>query len=522
MEAGFFRSFARDERGAISSLYAVGILALVAIAGVGFDYGRMMALDTELQNAADQSALAAATQLDGSDGAMARARAAAINALGNQTRFANDRDADGRNLSIPSANVEFFDGYANDTFGSVATTDDAAKVVQVTVSPRRVFYALTPLVDAFSGRATGKAAAMLQTATCNVPPMMFCVPNGADGNPRRDFPTSDDIGHGLALHFKANGVSSNPSSTDATQTDTTVWAPGDFGFLDMDYYPKSGQNSTAGVNSYALGCTGTPPVSNPGFRTPQGTALNTRFDLYGTPKKSCDSSTGDFCPSPNVTKNWINVQTVTVTDPSTATCASTPPNKSTWRPYDASTDSSFSNPGYPLDASYSGPYGDGNWSPSTWISAAHPGNTLDAIPDLDGNGEISRYEAYEWEMGDPANLLKPRLLHSDPPVASNGNSGKWDVTLYCSYPQPVNATGFPASDSEKDRRVMSVAAVDCSSLNGKEAVDIVRWVDLFLVQPVNTTAEDRNFQTEIIGPARQANGNSGFQYFGKRKAVLIR
>lgn len=523
MQRGLIRSFIRDEGGAISPMYAVGILALVAIAGVGFDYGRVMALDTELQNAADQAALAAATQLDGSDGSMDRAREAVVNALGNQTRFANDRDSDGRSVSIPATNVEFYDGYTvdadTDDFGNVAATDNDAKVVQVTVKPRVVRYALTPLVAAFTGQAIGKAAAKLEDATCNVPPMMFCVPNGTDGNADRSFPTPADVGRALQLHFKSNGKDS-PGNPNDTTTDSTVWAPGNFGFLDLDYLPKSGQNSTAGLNSNGFGCTGEPPMTNPGFRTPQGSALNSRFDLYPPPVKQCQQSTGDFCPSANVTKNWVNIQTLnnqTTAQRDAATCAANPSNS--WSRYDDVSGVTMPDPGYPTDASFSGPLGNGNWSPDAWIAAAHPGSVISDIPDEDGNGTITRYEAYLWELANPGALLQPRVVQK---TWTSRPNGRWNVTLYCAYPQPVNQPAFPSSDTQKDRRILTVAAVDCTSLRGKAQVDILRWVDLFLVRPVNTTASDRNFLTEIKGPGTRPSGDTGYQYFSKRKAVLIR
>jgi uncharacterized membrane protein len=54
------------------------ILALlVAIAGLGVDIGRMCVIKSELQAFADAAALTAATQLDGSESGIARARAAA-------------------------------------------------------------------------------------------------------------------------------------------------------------------------------------------------------------------------------------------------------------------------------------------------------------------------------------------------------------------------------------------------------------------------------------------------------------
>ena len=50
------------------------MVALIAAGGIAFDYARLAAMDTELQDAADQAALAAASQLDRQTGACARGR----------------------------------------------------------------------------------------------------------------------------------------------------------------------------------------------------------------------------------------------------------------------------------------------------------------------------------------------------------------------------------------------------------------------------------------------------------------
>ena len=64
--------------GAVAPTVALSLFALIGAGGIAFDYARMAALDTELQNAADQAALAAASQLDGETGACSRASAAAV------------------------------------------------------------------------------------------------------------------------------------------------------------------------------------------------------------------------------------------------------------------------------------------------------------------------------------------------------------------------------------------------------------------------------------------------------------
>ncbi|MXP14771.1 hypothetical protein GRI44_08410 [Altererythrobacter confluentis] len=523
----FFRS---DESGAISAMYAIAILPLVVMAGVAFDYGRMMGLDTELQNAADQAALAAATQLDGSTDAITNSQIAAANALGNQTRFAND----GGGRAIPTSGLSFvyFNGYEDDAPVNETTVPEDAKVVLVNVEDRAVRYALTPVMATFSGGvARSSAMATLQTATCNVPPLMFCVPNTALGTADRSFPRATDIGSGMKLHFKSKDVKDNPNKPQDDTIDETDWAPGNFGFLDLDYYKAGkGQNSTTGLNSDFLGCTGEPPKSNPGFRTPEGSALNSRFDIFPAPTQSCNPATGDFCPSQNTTKNRVlEVQNASC-DPLPGNGKNTdfeePPAGLQPPP------SGLSKPGYPQDNCFNNAIlpcnvtGDGNWSADTWLNTWHGTSqaTILATSDSSGNswdlnddGKLSRYEVYEWELADKANRLKPKYLGM---VAGNNGQTKH----YCAFPQPKNAPpGVPSGGDQKDRRIITVAAVDCTNLNGKNVVDIVRWVDLFLVQPVNTTADDRNFFTEIKGPAAKGGDRDpAFQYYGRRKAVLLR
>lgn len=522
------RSFGGNESGAISPLYAVAILVLVAMAGIGFDYGRLMALDTELQNAADQAALAAATQLNGEDDAMERARDAANSTFAstaspyvNETRFAND--SGGR--PITSLSFRFFDGYADDTMGT-EVTDDAdgadARVVEVTVNAREVFYALTPLIGAFSsGDVRGRALAGLDEATCNVAPVFFCVPNDSSGNPIRTFPTLDNVGDGLELHFKQNQTGND------TDDGGTSWAPGNFGFLDVPWGTGSQKTRRLGLNTAVAGCFRGNPASRTGFKDPEGDALNTRLDLYNAPLQpnSCDAD-GNYCPAENVRKDWVRKESFNNVPPAqinSKTCSSSGPG--TWMTEDAAraeaTTFDPTGPSYPEDNCFTSATcnvnGNGTWDSSGTWSTQNLGVAQSSIPDLDGNGRISRWEAYQYELDNPQSAKK---VGSKSTLRSNGN---YNLDLYCSYPQPVRAPpGIPASDTQKDRRLLTAAAVDCTELNGKKVVDILQWVDLFLVRGVSTKGSDKVFFMEIKGPGEKPNGGTGFQYFGRKRAVLIR
>ena len=95
-----------DNSAAVAPIVALSMFALIGAGGIAFDYSRVATLDTELQQAADQAALAAATQLDRAAGAQTRATNAiqdgtASNRLAaNLTRFANDGNSDGTKVEI--------------------------------------------------------------------------------------------------------------------------------------------------------------------------------------------------------------------------------------------------------------------------------------------------------------------------------------------------------------------------------------------------------------------------------------
>ena len=209
----------RSDSGAVAPTVALSLFALIGAGGIAFDYARMASLDTELQNAADQAALAAASQLDGELGACGRAVAAARTLLTNQTLQANDGGglavqidasavctSDTTIVDDPNASIRFF----QDKLATVPATDNKeARFVQVRVAVRKVDFALTPIVGALSsGNLDAQAVAGMGTALCKVPPLMICPPTGTvDWAAMR--------GHGIR----------------AVSNSGPNWAPGAFGYI---------------------------------------------------------------------------------------------------------------------------------------------------------------------------------------------------------------------------------------------------------------------------------------------------
>ena len=220
MRARFLARLIRSQDAAVAPTVAISLFGLIAIGGIAFDYARLAAMDSELQAAADQAALAAATQLDQKSDSITRSTSAANNLIQNNSRFASDR-------STLSATLNFYDTYTQSSDSGHATTDPTtARFVQVTLSSRQANYSLTPVVALFnSGNIQARAIAGMGSAVCNVPPLMLCAPN-------TDFPTASDIGKGVKLQ---------------PGPQTGAWAPGDYGYLDF------GNGAVDGLREVALG-----------------------------------------------------------------------------------------------------------------------------------------------------------------------------------------------------------------------------------------------------------------------------
>ena len=508
--------FLTERSGAVAPMYALALFGLITVAGVGWDYSRLMTMDSELQNAADQAALAAATQLDGLDGAMPRARAAAKDYFAtagsqwvNRTKLSNDGDGD----EIVDLAFTFYAGWdhVTDTPGAVISNDSNsrnAKYVRVLVGGREAFYALTAIGGTLSsGDIFADAVATLETAVCKAPKMFICAPS-------RDFPTPADTGRSFILRQL-------PNATDAM-------APGNFGFLDPGGTTRSNNvsgnpNRELGRNTELSGCISSTGIeSEPGFVATETNALNTRFDIYNPPgMPGCNSATGDFCPAQNTVTQWVYKISLSPSQTAaSASCPASPPNNaSRMKLADAIAEmgtATNSKPGYQRDECLlngsCNTVGNGDWSAQSYMNANHGGTNATDI----SNG--TRYGVYKWELANAATRLPVRKVGYTP-RSSPSERG----TLYCSYPKPVNEPPFVPTSSQKDRRILTVASVDCTNLNGREQLDILRWADLFLTDASASTGPNAGeINTEIVGPAQRPGGGYAFQYYGRKKPVLVR
>lgn len=543
----------RSTDGAVAPTVALSLFGLIAAGGIAFDYARLAAMDTELQQAADHAALAAATQLDRSQDSRARATTAIQDAddsnrlAANLTRFANDGDSDG--LSVEIASITFCKAFDDGVADTAAACDDEdvddsnARFVVVTTSVRTAEYAFTPIVAAFSGTSSASAVAGVESSICNVAPLLVCAPND-------DFPTAADIGKGIVMKT-AGGE---------------AWAPGNYGYLDFG-------NGNPAVLAALLGngldgCqTQDDNETEPGNKNATD-AINTRMDVYAGANKNdagnCVPSTGVACPAQNTRKDMTLEMTYVITQPKTDTTVPIPADCGT-----AATGGGNPNPKISYTTSfaqngaarqfgrdtchYDGTcpttggaqnFGDGTWDRAAYIAANHPGQTASTIAaDVGATAStLTRYQVYQWEIANMASgKLDPLQVGATVPDPGNpkiqGNNATYKFTKQCAFNKPIFAP--VASTTVKDRRVLPIVAANCENLKGKgqafEDYVILRVFDVFLTEPslqrsaaatgvAGATAgtDDKEIYGEVIGPAEPVGGAGGFQYYTRAKPYLVR
>lgn len=548
-----------DQSGAIAAVYALALPALIAVGGIAFDYARMASLDTELQQAADQAALAAVTQLDQTATSCTRAVAAARALISNQTLFANDGNVAGTNVAIAdqTANtgcgngttdkVKFFSAYTSETSNTVTTSAVAAKFVSVTVNSRKAVYALTPIVAALnSGDMQGTAVAGLGSAICKVPPVMICNPNES-GDP--NFTTANYAGKGLKLVSVGNGNS--------------AWAPGNFGYLDVGTStsnPNVELREALGWISLPGDCSGVIGVKT---RTGAGTtvtqAINTRFDIYERSNNNTQTGKGNngnggnaSCPTGGTCPPSINVVKDVIMKGSPANASQCGLSKNEWeeasKPYlPTSATADLANAdlpdamGHPRDKCHSvavgttgacaGPIGDGNWDRNAyfrvnygWNSTQWPTNTNTASNPLPSSP--TRYQVYSWEIAHRGELIGGNTI-LDTTSRKIGSYDDHDRPI-CS-PLQSFGTGLVPGGSTVDRRRISTAVINCTanSVNGggNTVYPVLKWIELFLVEPsLNRDRTDANdVYAEVIGETTLygAGGTTAGQVVRRDKPYLI-
>lgn len=462
----------RSTQGAVAPIVGLSLFGLVAAAGIAFDYSRMVALDTELQNAADQAALAAATQLDDGNDACERASAAAVSFISNTTVFANDGGA--RAVTIPSeptcdatGNIRFYQDKAKSI---PALSGPEAHFVEVTVNARQANFALTPVVAAFnSGDIVATAFAGMGSAICGVEPLMICNPDEPNGNDDLAYPFDIDgrIGVGIEL------------------VDDEQDVPGNFGFLESGLGGASGLLKTLAYDSPPGNCLPIEGVeTKPGFNASVMDGLNTRFDIKSS--NDCPAG-GTFSASLNARKDLVRPNACNWAEPAaTQAEQADPTNPPRYRPTsnaplpDTQTPVIMGHPrdichawGENADCGLGNRLGDGVWDRAAYFRSNHPG--LDWVNEPGLGPTVTRYQTYLWEVADVANRLEPKNTLNTPVRTAYGSTDG----------NKCHGPGLMPTET-MDRRVMRAAVLNCKAIgvHGRTTkAPVLKWLKLFLVEP---------------------------------------
>ncbi|MCM3417815.1 TadE/TadG family type IV pilus assembly protein [Sphingopyxis alaskensis] len=481
-------SLLKDQRGATAATFGLALFALVAVGGMGFDYARLAGMDSELQNAADQAALAGASQLDGKNGACLRASAAASTLVTNLSLLANDGGGTAVTITAEPdcdavGNIRF---WRNAEKTQAATDDSNANFIEVFIGFRTANYAFTPLVAALSGTTTAAAVAGVGSAICRVPPVMMCNPDEPVGNTNANYDFDANSRVGVGIRLVGDGS----------------YAPGNFGYLNTDF--GNGANALLAALGWDIppgDCARITGVdTKTGLNASVIDGLNTRFDIdaNGNTCTTVDGVTGTCSPSVNVRKDLVRGNSCGITGNGWEENDANSANYATrrYRPVSAAPISQTPEiMGLPRDMCHAwsatgnctgganGRIGDGQWDINAyWRShygANYAGEINAATYGAQPQGYPTRYQVYRWEIDDLTRIGTPKAGQGGKFAYSKPVAGKCLAT-------PTDPYGVVPGGNNVDRRRISAAVLNCQalSINGHETnLPVVKWVDLFLVEP---------------------------------------
>jgi len=399
------RSLARNDCGAVIVYVALGLLVFFPMMAVAIDLTNYLKLNTELKQAADAAALAAAVDLDFTAQGLIDADNAARTAVQNFETGAND--SGGSDVQIVT--VQFLRALppaGNSNYNDYVTTDPAkARYVRVITETRQrdsvafrafaaLFNSLKPariVVDAAGAVKTTAADAVAGkvTVACKAMPIFMCNPAELESNPTCGNP---NVTGGQSYSLFSDFLATHPEWRRREFRvkwigPQTAIEPGVFGLLQ----PITGSFNGNGANAIAHELGMVDPTTcvviqdnDLDVKTGQTQAivdgLNTRFDIYRGTFGSTKNDAG-YAPALNRTKGALpaslgggggacDPQEMTSTPPQVMklpqdSCfASNPPP--------ASCAALGGSDPYDPQGNYAGRYGDGQWNALTYFDVNHP------------------------------------------------------------------------------------------------------------------------------------------------------
>lgn len=313
---GKARALARDVRGSVALYIALGTMVFLPVGAIAIELSSLMALHTEVQQAAEAAALAGAKELDFTDAGLTAAEDAAKNAVTNFQSLAAD---EGNVVEIDTVQFLWALPPAGQTNYELYATTKASEVryIRTVTEPRtHVSGLLTAFLAIWTGDGNeaatnivaGSAVAGRTAVACRTLPLMMCNPAES----------GTAIANALGAHEKfGDFLKANPRWTRAQFRIKWIgpgasFGPGTFGLLEPTISEKPGAKGVEdelalNIPSFCVALDGA--TVDPDIKTGQAATvaegLNVRFDMYKGNWKSETNSAG-YPPAPNVTKGYDN------------------------------------------------------------------------------------------------------------------------------------------------------------------------------------------------------------------------
>lgn len=486
----------RRQHGAVAIMFAISVFVLFGFMALAIDLGRTYVVRTELQNAADAAALAGAVELNQTATGVTNAVNRAI-AIAAQNNFKFNTP-----VAITIADISV--GSCPEDSCMVA----ASTVTSNALAQGRTFIRVhipSGALGTFFARLiqTANAAPTMNTTTfgdaiagrflAQVTPLGVCAIDLVQGG-RRAVPGYPDE---LTEFGFRRGIAYN-----IPQMNPLGGASGDPLWINPLNAPPAGcdpaSSSATALKPFVCSGTSTVAASVPGFvyantggsYGPMEKALNSRFDDF-TGGNACDPTTAP--PDANV-KNY--------TVPS-GVAAGPAGNPRDWMNPGANTYPSQQSisldpaTNKPVAAPTTADYG-ALWSYSRAVQA------VGTAPNATAGAAFGLSDA-EWSAlyaGNRPDLTAtgyPTATPTTPPFPAGTQSAPYNTLSGRFFSAPN-----PSRPGKRERRVLNVAILDCSSLSSGPglscaALPVVGIGKFFMQRPANLTGNPRRIETEFAG-----------------------
>lgn len=270
----------RRQKGAVAITVGLSLVVLIGFLGLVVDLGQMFVTKTELQNAADACALAAARELDGAPDALTRAVNAGI-AVGTHNRVGFQADA----VGIQADDITFSPVLSpNANYVSAATANAAtARYARCVLDrPGILMYFMQVLGFGPQTVSAGAVASLAPSQTACGFPVGLCEPPGGFN--------ASHVGQWISGKFAAAGG-----------------CTGSFNWIDFD--PPAGGASELSSLLAGKKCdipANPPPIGQSGVAESAAVSWNSRFGLYkgGGGNPAPDSAQPDLSGYTYTTTSW--------------------------------------------------------------------------------------------------------------------------------------------------------------------------------------------------------------------------